>query len=914
MKKISNYIFPLLIILLTVLLAYVNYVPGTILSGWDTLHPEFNFGLYLKRIFWGVWQEHQGLGAVAAQAHASELTRLPLIFLLDLILPMNLVRYVFFFICYGLGGLGAYFLSNYLISQVSTAKTKIASFFASTFYMLNLAALQHFYVPLEMFAVHYATLPFLLLFAIKYLREGKKNILWFSLLTVFSSSMAHTATLFYAYLLSFGLFVLVYILLKSNWEVIKRGVLLVISVILLNAFWLAPNIYYVFSHNSEVANSKIHQVFSDEAFLQSKSFGGLKDLSILKNFLFNWRNYDFETNSYVDLLHGWKDHLSRPGVIQIGYIMTVIVLLGLIVSIFKKSKSGVALLPLFVLGIFFLVNENPPFTGLFSSLRESYGIFREALRFPFTKFSIILLVPASVYFGYGINFLLEKAAKIKLSFLLVPVLLSAQIFFMLPAFKGDFVSKAMKVQIPEYYFEAFEYFNKLDPGLRVLKLPLSSMWGWNFYPWGYEGAGFTWFGIPQATLDREFDRWGKDNESAYRELSYSWYVGDMASFERTLDKYDIDLIFSESKEKEDFLNMSKYIRLEKEFEGLKVYSVDFEAKEEKISAVNSILGTDADLTYFDIDNVFTNNGNYYFSQEGVSFPFSNLDARKGINFSFNGENIEIRKEGYFLSIPRVLALEKKLSAPFGFAQATNGDLGKLGTVTKEYQEGGVLYSASGGGASIDYLDMFDLEHSEGYLLRIKGKNIEGRSLKVYLYNPELERFELEELMPRGEFDVFLPILPKPTKSIGYVLNVETRSYGGIKAENLLTGVEVYELPFEFITNLHFGSKAQAQLQGNLMVTEAKKILPWFYTVSLKGGGVLTLSQAYEDGWTVVEAPGAEIAGFEHVRVNSWKNGWVIPEGTEGKYYLVFWPQLLELGGITISLLALILASIIIRKT
>mgnify|MGYP006869481302 CR=1 FL=1 len=78
--------------------------------------------------------------------------------------------------------------------------------------------------------------------------------------------------------------------------------------------------------------------------------------------------------------------------------------------------------------------------------------------------------------------------------------------------------------------------------------------------------------------------------------------------------------------------------------------------------------------------------------------------------------------------------------------------------------------------------------------------------------------------------------------------------------------------------------------------------------------MLTLSQAYEDGWIVVESPGVEIAEFEHVRVNSWKNGWVVPGGTEGKYYLIFWPQLLELGGIAISLFVLVLASISTRKT
>src|SRR3972149_12072602 len=197
LSKFSSWLFPLLIILLTGVLAWKNYVPGTILSGWDTLHPEFNLALYLKRAFWGVWQEHQGVGAVASQAHIAELPRLLIVGVLSLVLPLNLVRYSFFFFTLGMGALGAYFLAKYLLSIHSERFSKEASFLAGVFYVLNLATLQQFYVPLEMFAVHFAALPWLFFLVIAFLREGKRKLLiWFSLVTLFSASMAHTPTLF----------------------------------------------------------------------------------------------------------------------------------------------------------------------------------------------------------------------------------------------------------------------------------------------------------------------------------------------------------------------------------------------------------------------------------------------------------------------------------------------------------------------------------------------------------------------------------------------------------------------------------------------------------------------------------------------------------------------------------------------
>ncbi len=158
LQHIAGLLAPAFLVLITLFIAWRNYTPGTLLSGWDTLHPEFNFGLYLKRVFWGVWQEHQGIGAVASQAHAAELTRIPILFLLSLILPLSSVRYGFFFLTLIAGTLGTYFFLKYNIQG------KTASFLGALFYFLNLATVQQYYVPFEMFALHFATLPWLFLF------------------------------------------------------------------------------------------------------------------------------------------------------------------------------------------------------------------------------------------------------------------------------------------------------------------------------------------------------------------------------------------------------------------------------------------------------------------------------------------------------------------------------------------------------------------------------------------------------------------------------------------------------------------------------------------------------------------------------------------------------------------------------
>src|SRR3990167_1893925 len=139
--------FLIALIAICITLALANYQPGTILSGWDSLHPEFNFLNYFKRIFFGVWQEHQGLGALATQAHPSEIARMFIYYPLSFLMPDSLLRYSYFFLTIILGPLGTYFFIREKVFRQRHLSAEICSFFGGLFYLLNLGTLQHFYVP-----------------------------------------------------------------------------------------------------------------------------------------------------------------------------------------------------------------------------------------------------------------------------------------------------------------------------------------------------------------------------------------------------------------------------------------------------------------------------------------------------------------------------------------------------------------------------------------------------------------------------------------------------------------------------------------------------------------------------------------------------------------------------------------------
>ncbi len=622
-------------IVLVVICLYIcraNYTPGTFLTGWDTLHPEFNYRIYLSRILDGVWQEHQSLGAVATQAHASEIPRILVLMLLDVFLPMNMVRYAYAFLMLILGPLGLYAFIKYVLRGRGFWTGEVAGFAGGLFYLFNLGTLQHFYVPLEMFLTHFGLLGWLFLTVVWFLREGsKKALVWFSVVTLFMTSQAHTATLFYAFFLYLVLYLLTYFVAhKCNGQIFKRAVLIITGTLVINLFWFLPNVYFAVTHGKEIQESKIHLLFSQEAFLQNKEFGNIKDTALLKSFLFNWGEY-VGNNRYGDLLDEWKYHLQQPLVIPLGYAFFGMAVLGLIMAVVRRERELVGIGLMFLVGLFFIFNVNPPLGGVFVWLQDNIPLFKEAFRFPFTKFSIGLLFCYAVFFSYFVSVVVKvlggwsahptnglpavggigtrlaggrPPTRILAWLGFVVLLFLSFYYYAKPMFTGGLISPSMRVAIPQRYFDMFSYFDTQKEYGRVLNLPIHSMWGWVYHNWdpqttlGYQGAGFLWFGIKQPLINREFDRWNLTNEKPYMEISTAIYSEDVATLEKLLDKYKIrwflvdqSIVAPEQDVKqlfypqiESLLKSSPKIKLEKDFgDGLAVYKYfpdkDFAQKE-----------------------------------------------------------------------------------------------------------------------------------------------------------------------------------------------------------------------------------------------------------------------------------------------------------------------------------------------
>jgi len=948
LRLLSKIIFPLLVVLIAGYLCFKNYTPGTFLIGWDSLHPEFNFPEAFRRALEGVWRGDQGVGAIAAHSHLSDWPRILFLWIESLVIPTSFLRYSYIFLCLMLGPLGVYFLLRTVLATKDSPLQAVPAFLGALFYLLNLGTLQQFFVPFEMFPTQFAFLPWLFLFAFKIFRQGRKrDYIIFAFLTILASPQAYAATLWYAYFGALAVLCFVYFLLKPSKTIFKRVLTLGILSILLNFYWILPNIYSVIYQSQTVINANINLLFTPEAYLRNLGYEGLKNVLIQKNFLFDWRAFNYSTNQFMDLMGVWNRWLLVRGVLPALYALAGISVLGAVLSAFKRDKIGISILLVSLYSLFFLAGgkyinfQNLNFPGA--------SVFSEALRMPFTKFSIIFDFCLSFFFGYFffviISFTKPKFLKASLEVLLL-ILVPATLFYTtLPMFQGNLISPIVRRYLPGEYQQVFDWFNQ-NPRGRVAVLPEINLWGWDYHSWNYEGSGFMLFGMADPLLVRDFDRWSSNNEDFYSQSSFALYSGNPQAFINTLKKYQVRyLLLDESlinaggsdnivyiPQIKNILNTSPDISKEAQFGFLTIYGINIPGSE--VSSPTNFYKVNANLTYSEIDPLYPQ-GTYVEDPSATTYPFINLDPRSGVKISASDAGTSSAWVKFTNTATDSTAtfdvqspIVENLIQNRGQKKAVNCDLYKVGAVGKEVTSAGVLYTASGGGVSCDNLGYPNVKYSQAFVVRITGKNLRGRSLKIYLFNWFTGQPVLQELLPNGDFDQYYFVYPQNLDGGGYSLNLETRSFTGVPSENLLTGIEIYPIDYGLLSGLT-NEGSSIQLEQNLVtVKNYQKYLGWIYKVDAQGSGLIQLGQGYDPGWVAMPAWNFQfkILNFQlnlqlpdfkkelqHTKVNSWANGWVISSAVPN-IYIFYWPQALEWGGILIGAITLLLILVKVRRS
>ena len=578
-KKIKNIILISLLTIISLVICFQNYNSGTYLSGWDTIHSEFDFGIAFSRVLSPAFQEHQGIGAVSSQSHIGDLPRIFFLYLLSFIFSENFLRYSYVFLMLIIGPLGVYyFLKDLLTKDFDDEEDEsmlFPSFIGALFYLTNLSVVQHFNIPLEMFLTLFGFLGFIFLYLSRFLKDTSKiNLRNLLIVSFLISPSSHTATLFYMFILIVGVYLFVNCLIAEDRKLaIKNSIISLLLIIGVNLFWILPNVYFVLTKGVEVSNSKIHSLFSDQAYLSNLAFGNLSDISLLKNYLFIWQIWN--KDRFVNLLEPWIVNLNS-GIYLFGFLLFFFAVVGIGLSLVRKEKKLYSFVVIFFLSSLFIASSNSIVGNVFDFLRDNVPFMKEALRFPFNKFSTIFSFATSIFISYFIYVLFSLVQREALKITSVIFFTFFSIVYFLPAFKGELINPLMRIEFNKDYFEVFDYFKNQTEYGRVADLPIHSVYGWSYYNFGYQGAGFLWFGIDKPLMNREFDRWNVKNEDYYNEMTFALYNDNSKNLEQVLNKYQIRWLILDKNiiapnEKPEILN---YENIQKTFAGVSNLKLD----------------------------------------------------------------------------------------------------------------------------------------------------------------------------------------------------------------------------------------------------------------------------------------------------------------------------------------------------
>ncbi|MBI2051841.1 hypothetical protein HYT33_03720 [Candidatus Roizmanbacteria bacterium] len=467
---------------------------------------------------------------------------------------------------------------------------------------------------------------------------------------------------------------------------LKRSFALIALTLMINAFWLLPNLYFIATAGSVPRESKQNRIFSQEYRLRNREHGYLKDVALLKGFYFNWTAYNFDKERVEYLMPTWRAHLAGKGVSAVGYVVFAFVVFGIALSFFRKNRLHLSFLPFFAVPFVFLMNHTFPFDRFFDYLAQ-LPLFEEGLRFVFTKFSILIVFSYAIFLSFFLFELFARIRKAAAVYLSAGVFIVLLVYFMSPLFQGHLISDKFKVKIPNDYFALWDFMKKQDDGI-VLSLPLHTLSGWQYYNWGYQGAGFIWFGLKQPVLDRDFDRWSVPNEQAFRELQYGLYTRKPELFLTALKKYDVSYLLWDKeniapttknrrqivyeREIEELLTKllaEKLIAKIAQFGDLIIYKHIYDIPRTAIKKITRSVSPPYRWNY--VDFAYAKGGDYYVAP-GRNYPFRNILE---LNDRIKKELLEIDPgtNSYFLhaktdnfynftSVPSITASEEVLFA------------------------------------------------------------------------------------------------------------------------------------------------------------------------------------------------------------------------------------------------------------
>ncbi len=646
-----------LLIFISFFLFLTNYVPGSFLLGWDNTVPELNLKLNLIRFLSAVWQEYRGLGTLDGMAHTANIMHWLYSALLSFIMPTGMIRYVINLLTHLAGGIGLFILVKTQIlplfqnkkKKLNTCTNNLIALTGALFYMFNFFTIQMYHMPLELFSFHFALLPWGIWSLIQVLKKGhKKDFLLLALINFLGVSQSHVPTIFINYLMVITP-LLGFYLSTNHKNKLKKIFSVVLVIFCVNAFWGLPYTYSTLAKVGEIGQAKQNRLGTDSVFYRNNAWGDLKSILHFGNFRLDYYDWYQDREQFLPVMLNWVDWYQHSYYQIITAFLSMMIVIGFLISIFKVYKTKNWILTAFTCSWFFsfcMIGTQVPIIKYISIFLRNYlPLFHQIFRFIFTKFAFTYIFFASIFISVTLISILsiKKIRLINRLLKSTSILLIIAIFYTAyPSFTGNFFYSQLRIKLPDSYQKLTIYLNQNQQNKRLASFPIHSLWGWttNTTDWGYRGSGFIWQMMAQPLLDRAFDPWSQANETAFLQLNQALYSKNEQNLIKTFKKYHINTIWLDKNvyhpgnyeeaifrtETEDLLKNSSNLRLQKKFDQLELWDITNHSQNLELFLPDqlTLINDSYQSQYTKYDQAYLDYGNYLQVEQGINYPFSFL--------------------------------------------------------------------------------------------------------------------------------------------------------------------------------------------------------------------------------------------------------------------------------------------------
>lgn len=392
-------------------------------------------------------------------------------------IPSVLLQAVTFFILIIIGMISIYyFIDVTLISELKDKGKRTIPFLAALFYFLNPFSLTQIWgraLSYQFFS--FALVPSFLLFFVLSLQT--KNLIYCfmaALLTFFLSN----AYLSPAVVITSWTGVIIYLILflYKNRHDNKTLIFGIFSFILLLIFWVSINFFWIYPtimHGQEMLTQNL--TVNDSI----KSLKGLSPNSVIQNVI-RLIHREYYDGTYPDFFNSFF-------VVLISWLLPLFTVFA--IPVVKRSSYFLFFVLLGIISVFVAIGANFPTGWLLLWLFKTFPIL-QVLRNPYEKFGINLVIALAPFFAFGVIQLSSKLAGILKkpqfkSFFVSSFILGYFVVLVWPYWDNSFAGGTKAnfwIDIPPYYNEANNWFNKQAGDFRILHLP----------PIPEEGITYTW--------------------------------------------------------------------------------------------------------------------------------------------------------------------------------------------------------------------------------------------------------------------------------------------------------------------------------------------------------------------------------------------------------------------------------------